>query len=458
MTTRSGPASAKTRCSTGPLNSKTTRVPSGPDQARTFWTVAARRGAADDEERHDDARTAAPPLATPCPTPWPPTTGLCLPTFHRLFNAFLFGGRGLRLVIKRPLTKRRLTPRFQDESRRRRLTRRPPARRDGELERQVAARGELRRPLGPLDGDPAHRLGEPIAQPEVLELLVAAQPIEIEMDDREPAADVLLEQACRSATARGPRSPKPRSIARTQVVLPLPRSPRSPSTSGQARAACSARANAAASAANAGSESSSAISSGSPMLARCGNRSLATVPRSPSFAAVVPRQRVQQHARPRRPLEIARLHEQRTERAGENIARAAGRHAGIAAVADAERLVGARRGDERVRSFQYRDRAVPRRKRASGRRRDRAAPTRPSHRRAAEPPRRGAASAANRRARAGSAASRLSAVGVDARAATPSRQHGATAPYAHADWPSPGPTTTPSTVRRRSSRSAPEAH
>ena len=41
MTTRSGSASVNALCSIGPLSSKTTCVPSGPDQARTLCTVAA---------------------------------------------------------------------------------------------------------------------------------------------------------------------------------------------------------------------------------------------------------------------------------------------------------------------------------------------------------------------------------------------------------------------------------
>ena len=103
-----------------------------------------------------------------------------------------------------------------------------------------------------------------------------------------------------------------------------------------------------------------------------------------------------------------------------------------------------RRRDERVRSFQYGDRAIRAPRARALPRPDRAAPLRRSRRRAAARLRPGAASAASRRALRRSRASRFSAVRVDDQRQVARSSTRATAPCAHADRPSPGPSTTPS--------------
>src|SRR5690606_28170529 len=76
-----------------------------------------------------------------------------------------------------------------------RLRTEPACRRGVEVERQqqVATLEQRRRALRPLDEHPGVGIGEPVADAEILELVGAAEPIEIEVQDR--TADlVLLEQ------------------------------------------------------------------------------------------------------------------------------------------------------------------------------------------------------------------------------------------------------------------------
>src|SRR5262245_26744205 len=63
-----------------------------------------------------------------------------------------------------------------------------------EVEDQVATRCELRRALGPLDKHPRALCREPVSQPEIRNFVLAANPIQIQVNHLELSDCVMLEK------------------------------------------------------------------------------------------------------------------------------------------------------------------------------------------------------------------------------------------------------------------------
>ena len=105
MTTRSGSASEKTRCSTGAAELEDDARPFGTRPGADVLHGRGTCGGAAEEERADHDRPQPSPLRH-LATSLTRDGALCLPTFLRLFNVFFSCSRELRVVIKRLLTKR----------------------------------------------------------------------------------------------------------------------------------------------------------------------------------------------------------------------------------------------------------------------------------------------------------------------------------------------------------------